>query len=129
MLVEALVAKLAVEAFDVAVLHRTTRFDEQVFDAVLLRPCHEGTAGELRPIVSAHCFGVTAKARRLVQDARHVNPTHAVVHRDIDALVSEVIGNGQALQASAARQRIRDKVHAPHLVARSVTAGAPRWAV
>src|SRR5690606_10797597 len=37
-LVEALVAELAVEALDVAVLHRAARLDQQVFDAVVLRP-------------------------------------------------------------------------------------------
>ena len=51
MLVEALVAELAVEAFDVAVLRRAARFDQDVLDAVLLRPGDEGAAGELRPVV------------------------------------------------------------------------------
>ena len=51
MLVEALVAELAVEAFDVAVLRRAARFDQDVHDTVLLRPGDEGAAGELRHVV------------------------------------------------------------------------------
>lgn len=54
MLVEAFVAELAVEALDVAVLHKPARLDQQVLDAMLLRPCDEGPAGELRTVVRAH---------------------------------------------------------------------------
>lgn len=45
MLVEALVAELAVEAFDVAVLRRAARFDQDVLDALPLCPGDEGAAG------------------------------------------------------------------------------------
>ena len=51
--VEALVAELAVEAFDVSVLGRCARLDQDVFEAVPLRPGNEGAAGELRAIVGA----------------------------------------------------------------------------
>ena len=47
-LVETLVAELAVEALDVAVLHGFARLDEQMPDMVLLRPGDEGPAGELQ---------------------------------------------------------------------------------
>lgn len=66
-LVEALIAELAIEAFDIAVLHGSARFDQQVLDAVMLRPGNEGTAGELWAVVGAHGVGITAKTGRLVQ--------------------------------------------------------------
>src|SRR5690606_2424121 len=50
-LVEALVAELAVEALDVAVLHRAAGLDQQVFDPMVLRPGDEDPAGELRAVV------------------------------------------------------------------------------
>lgn len=50
MLVEAFVTELAVEAFDVAVLCRASWLDQEVLDAVLLRPGDEGATGELRPL-------------------------------------------------------------------------------
>ena len=53
-LVRVLVTELAVEALDVAVLHRTPRLDQDVANAVCLRPGHEGPAGELRAVVGAH---------------------------------------------------------------------------
>ena len=40
-LVQALVPELAVEALDVAVLHRSARLDEYVSDTMSLRPSHE----------------------------------------------------------------------------------------
>lgn len=67
MLVEAFVPGLAVEAFDVALLHRLARFDQQVLDAVSLRPRDEGPAGELRAIVCVHGARVATEACGLVQ--------------------------------------------------------------
>ena len=48
--------------------------------------------------------------------ARLVN---SVVDRDIDALVAEVVGDGQALEPPTAGQRIADEIHAPHAVGRA----------
>ena len=47
LLVQALVPELAVEALDVAVLHRSSGLNEDVPDAVSLRPAHERATGEL----------------------------------------------------------------------------------
>ena len=52
MLVEAFVAELPVEAFDVAVLRWAVWLDQDVLDAMLLRPGDEGAAGELGPIIN-----------------------------------------------------------------------------
>ena len=49
-LVETLVKKLAVEAFDIAVLHRPSWLNMQVLDAVGQTPSHEGSARELRAL-------------------------------------------------------------------------------
>ena len=54
MLVQALVPELAVEALDVAVLHRPPGLDEDVPNAVGLCPGHEYCAGELRAVVGPH---------------------------------------------------------------------------
>lgn len=116
MLVEALVAELAVEAFDVAVLHRLARIDQSMLDAVPLGPDNEGPAGELRTIVGAYDLRIATEARGLVQQANDEIPADAVVHHDVHALVSEVVGHRQALDATTARKRITDEVHAPDLV-------------
>ena len=52
--VKALVADLAVEAFDGAVLHGLARFDQGVLDPMLLCPGDEDTTGKLRTVVGTH---------------------------------------------------------------------------
>ena len=51
MLVEAFIAKLPVEAFDIRVLDRLTRSDEAQRDAARVGPRIERAAGKLRPVV------------------------------------------------------------------------------
>ncbi len=46
MLVQAFVAESGIEAFDVTILHRSARLDQ---DVAALRPAHEGPAGALLP--------------------------------------------------------------------------------
>src|ERR1017187_9898763 len=74
-LVEAFVAKLAVEAFDVAVLHGPARLDQQVPDVVGLRPANEDPTGELRPVVGTHGHGIATKDGGLVQQPCYVVAT------------------------------------------------------
>lgn len=67
MVVQAFVAELTVEAFDVAVLHRLAGLDEQVLNTVALRPPHERSAGELRPVVGTHRLRIASKASGLIE--------------------------------------------------------------
>ena len=60
-LVQALIAKHTIETFDVCVLRRAARLDQDVLDAVLLRPGHECPASELRLVVRPDRFGVATK--------------------------------------------------------------------
>lgn len=119
--IEAFIAELAVEALDVAVLHGFAGFDQDVFDAMLLCPSDEGAAGELRAVVRAHRAGIAAEAGDLLQHTHHVGPADAMVHRDVNAFMGEVVGDGQALDAAATGQLVEDEVHADYLV------GMPRW--
>src|ERR1700712_1507211 len=97
--VQALVPELAVEALDVAVLHGPSRLDQDVADCVGVGPAHEGTARELRAVVGAHGQRVAPEDGRLVKQPRDVLARDAPVHRDTHALVAEVVGDGQALDA------------------------------
>src|SRR4051812_37248894 len=71
-LVQAFVAELAVEALDVAVLHWPSRLDQNVPNAVCLRPRHESPTGELGAVVGANGHWIAAEPRRLVQHSGHV---------------------------------------------------------
>ena len=70
--IQMLVTELAVEALDVAVLHRASRLDQDVANAVGLHPGHERPAGELRAVVGAHGLRVATKQRCPIQNAGHV---------------------------------------------------------
>ena len=56
-LIQTLIPGGAVKALDVSVLRRAARLDQDVFDAVLLRPSHERPASELRPVISSDRLG------------------------------------------------------------------------
>jgi hypothetical protein len=66
-LVQTLVAELAVEALDVAVLHGSPWLDQDVFDAVPRCPGDEGSAGELRAVVCPDDCRVAPESCRPVQ--------------------------------------------------------------
>ncbi len=81
-----------------------------------LRPSHECPTGEFRAVVGTYHLGVAAKGCRLLEQARDVLAGDAEVVGDIDALMAEVVGNGQTFDPSAIDQAIADKIHAPHLI-------------
>lgn len=116
MLVQTLVAKLAVEALDVGILRELDKLVEGMAHALGLRPRYKGSADELGPLACAHGQRVTAKPRYLLPHAHDVLAADAVVDGDIHALVAEVIGDGQALDAPATGQAVGDKVHAPNFI-------------
>ena len=109
-LVQALVAELAVEALDVAVLHGPPGLDQDMADTVLVRPGHEGSAGEFRAVVGANGQRVAPKARRLIQHARDVLARDTEVHADLNALMAEIVGYRQAFDATPAGQTVADEV-------------------
>jgi len=85
-IVQALVPELAVEALDVAVLHRPPRLDQDVAHTVALRPGHERSAGELRPVVGSHRALIALEEGGSVQQPRDVLAADAEVHRDVHAV-------------------------------------------
>lgn len=63
MFVEAFVAQLAVEAFDIAVLRRLAWRDEAVMDGVFMRPALQRQARELGSVVREPTFGLLVRVR------------------------------------------------------------------
>jgi hypothetical protein len=45
-----------------------------------------------------------------------VNRRYAPVHSDVDALVAEVVGDGQELDPAPVGQAVADEVHAQHFI-------------
>ena len=115
-LVETFIPEAAIEAFNVGVLCRTARFNQNVFDLVCLRPGQKGSGRELWPIVGSDGPRVAAKLRCLVKQACDVARTHAKVHRDLHALTTEVIDDRQTFDSSSCRQTVTHEIHAPGLI-------------
>ncbi len=115
-LVEAFVPEPAVEAFDIGVLGGLSRLDQDVLDASCLQPGHEGPAGEFRAVVGPDGLRVTSEACCALQHPGDIGPGHRQIHRDVDALAGEVIGDGQAFDSPAIGQCVADEVQAPGLV-------------
>ena len=116
LLVQAFISELAVKALDVAVLHRPARLGQDVPHAMCCGPSHEGPTCELWTVVCSHGQWVASEGGRLVEQACHVLPRDPVVHGNVHALVAEVIGHSQALDAPAIGQAVRDEIHAPNIV-------------
>ena len=89
MLVQTFITKLAVEAFDVAVLHRLARLDQQMSKAICLAPAPEDTAGEFGTVVGYDSGRISSKLCRLVEHARHICAAYAEIHDNINSLVAE----------------------------------------
>ena len=90
-LIQALVAKGAVEALDVRILGRAARLNEDMFDAVFLRLRHERPASEFRSVVGSDFLRVAPKHGCTVQQARDVITANAEVCRDIHTFMVEVV--------------------------------------
>ena len=71
-LVQTLIAELAIEALDVAVVHRASGLDEDVQYAVSLLPGDEGAIGKLWTVIRSHSRWVAPEERYLIQQTHHV---------------------------------------------------------
>ena len=128
-LIETFIPERAVETLDIRVLGRAARLDQDMLDAVLLRPCHKCPACELWPVVSPDRLGVTPKCGCSVPQAGDVVTTNAKVSCDVHTFAREVVCHRQALDSPGDDARltngITDKVHASQvwLTAKAATSG------
>ncbi len=81
-----------------------------------MRPGHERSAGELRPLVDTHGVREASELARMFEQARDVLAADAMIHGDVHALAAEVVDDGQALDPSAAGERVHHEVQTPDLV-------------
>ena len=93
--VEALVAELAVEAFDVGVLRRFARLDQHQLHAVGLRPLVERPAGELGALIGSDCRRVAAETTDRFEQVRHALAVDPAGRRDLHRFLRAVIDDRQ----------------------------------
>ena len=96
-IVQALVAEPAVEALDVAVLHRSSWLDQDGPAAMPESAAHEAPAGELRTVVGPHDLRIAAEDRGLIEQACYELSADAVFDREVDALVAAIVSDRRHL--------------------------------
>ena len=72
LLVQALVTKLPIEALDIAVLHGTSRLNQDMPHATRRCPSHEGSARELGTVICSHSQRVAPEDCSLIQQSSDV---------------------------------------------------------
>ena len=75
-----------------------TRLDQDVFDAMLLRPSHERRAGEFLPVVGSDRLGVAPKGSGPVQQCGHVLTPNTKACGDVHAFAREVVSHREDLE-------------------------------
>lgn len=124
---QALVAKAAVEALDVSVLHRLSRLDEAQFDTVCRRPCLQRPTGELRTVVVADDLGQSTLGFDLVWHARDVqcrDEVSAIICTD-SLLQSSTTVNVFTRRPSASSSNTKSILHTSFGCIGRISAGAP----
>lgn len=113
MLVQALVPELAVERFDVGVLHGLARANEGEHDVICVGPGIQHLAFELRAMINSDRLGQPAD---IGQAFEHRDDTRAG-NRGVDlqgqAFAGAVIDDRETAQASTIGQAVGDEVHRP----------------
>src|SRR5258707_173230 len=99
--IEALVSKLAVEAFDVAVLGRLAWPDEVQLHAPLEGPGIERLGDELRTVVDANALRIAAHGHQKREHGDDVLASDRRVHLDDQALAREAVDDAQRAEGAA----------------------------
>src|SRR5580658_203555 len=114
-LVEALVAEAAVEAFNEGVLHRLARRDVMPTDASILLPAQHGVGGELAAVVADYHQRLLALRDDRIELACNPAAGDRGVDNQRQALAGEVVDNDEHPKAPTIGQHNGDKVEAPTL--------------
>src|SRR4051812_7170884 len=109
MIVQALVTEFAVEAFDVGVLCGLAGRDELQIHTAAVSPAIQCAACEFGSLVGANRTWQAAELADRLEHPGDVASRDSVIDNDVEALASEIIDDGQALDATAIRQRIHDE--------------------
>ena len=117
--VEALVAKLAVEAFDETVLHGFARLDEVGEDATVVGPGVEVVGGKLGAVVARDAQRRPVLLDEAVEDFGHVPGPKRALRHDGETPSVEGIEDVEGAKALTVAELVVHEVHAP-VLARSV---------
>jgi hypothetical protein len=113
--VEALVAKLAIEALDEAILHRFAGRDIVPGKPALILPFQDRPTGQFAAIVADNGLWLAIEPDQTIQLASDALSRDRGVRNKCQTFACEVIDHGEDTEASSRPERIGDKVEAPAL--------------
>ena len=116
MLVKAVVAEGAIEAFNESVLHGLSRLDVMKGDARRSSPEVKSLAGQLRAIVQSDDLWQGTGESELLKHMNDGGTTDGGIDMDRQALTGKVIDDGQTTETTSTRELIVDEIHRPALV-------------
>lgn len=109
--VQTLVSEPAIEAFDIAVLPRATRFDVGSPDIDLFEELSDTTADKLRAVVAADEFRDAANCEQIRQQFDELIACEFATDFQCKALACELIDHHKHLQRSSVRCPIENEIH------------------
>ena len=115
--VQELVSELAVERFDVAVLPRAPRFDEQRRDAQVGEPLPDRGGDELGAVVAPDVLGHAVLEEEIGERHEHLVARDAALDNDRQTLAGVLVDHCEQLQGAAVAGVLTDEVVGPDVVA------------
>jgi len=113
--IEAFVAELAIEALQVAVLHRPPRLDEIQLDVVFVGPDVERLPGELGAVIQRDPLGGAVPEEELLQQPHYPLAGQRRVDVDREALARDDIEHIEGAEAASVAEHVVHEVHRPRL--------------
>jgi hypothetical protein len=118
MLIQALVAQSAVEAFDESVLHRFARLD--ILPSHPPRnPAQDRDTSQFTVVVADNNLGDPAHADELFEFAHHANAAERSIDHCGQAFTAEVIDDAENTEAPPSIKSVRDEVERPPFIDRA----------
>jgi hypothetical protein len=114
--VEALIAKLPVEAVVGGVLSGLSRGDKGALDAGATEPAEHGKREELRTVVRAQGLRRATRSDEPVEHFDDAGRANAPADIDGERFVGPLVDHGEALELLPVRARIEDEVVGPDLI-------------
>src|SRR5208283_5174394 len=114
--IEGLVTEAAIEAFIDTVLPRAAGFDESDLDAGLHQPFLKIMGNELRSVVATQVQRLSMDFDQGPERGDHVDRAEAVTGDDVQAVVTELVDDGQKLHGRPVRGHVEDDVDAPYVI-------------
>lgn len=110
-LIQTFIPETAIERFDIGVLIRFARLDEEELNAASMRPGQHGPTTELLAVIRPDCFRQAACLGQLIKGPGELHATDRALRNNRDRFVRRIIDHGQAFDDSSFRRPVKHEIH------------------